>query len=66
MKNQNKILIITGEQNINLLSYDISDDEGLVFTFEKMLPGFNDEITDVKFFKYPELSDSCIYSTNSS
>ena len=43
--------MITSEQNIIILSYFINADGELEFAMQNQLPGYNDEIIDIKFLK---------------
>jgi len=71
LKKGKKIALVTAEQNIIILSYFINPQGQLQFAVQNQLPGYNDEVIDIKFMKrkqdaVPSNLDYFAYCTNSS
>ncbi len=70
-KKTKRIALVTSEQNIIFLSYFINKEDQLEFSIQNQLPGYNDEIIDIKFLKRRQDAtikelDYFAYCTNSS
>ena len=68
-----RIGVISSEQTITILQYDLNDNEQIEFKIVSQICGYNDEVIDTKFIKrinYKEelsnMDNLIVYATNSS
>ena len=68
-----RIGVISSEQTITILQYDLNDNEEIEFKILSQICGYNDEVIDTKFIKrinYKEellnMDNLIVYATNSS